>query len=203
MRKEYKKTIDFYNNNSIEYAKKSGVVFSKFLDIFISKIKKKEVLDIGCGPGHDSDYFYSNGIRVLGIDMSHSMINLAKRRYGKKIKFEINNVLDDDFFSKYKIKNLWMSALIMHFSGDDRSKFLKSVNNFIESVGMLGMIVPKSKKGDLRKINWEKNGCIFNTFSKKDINLILKEGDFKVIFIKEFIFRKQPWWFIVCKNRKN
>ena len=45
---------------------------------FSKLIKGKKVLDLGCGPGHDSYLFSELGFDVVGLDFSNEMIKRAK-----------------------------------------------------------------------------------------------------------------------------
>ncbi|MBD0293479.1 MAG: methyltransferase domain-containing protein [Jiangellaceae bacterium] len=42
------------------------------------------VADVGCGPGHVTEYLASLGLTVVGVDKSPRMIAVAKRRYPKR-----------------------------------------------------------------------------------------------------------------------
>jgi 2-polyprenyl-3-methyl-5-hydroxy-6-metoxy-1,4-benzoquinol methylase len=43
-----------------------------------------KLLEIGCGMGVDSGYFYANGFSVTGIDLASEHIQLAKRYFEYK-----------------------------------------------------------------------------------------------------------------------
>jgi len=50
------------------------------------------VADVGCGPGHVTDYLAEQGARVIGIDVSPGMVAVASSRYQGK-DFEIGSLL--------------------------------------------------------------------------------------------------------------
>jgi SAM-dependent methyltransferase len=52
-----------------------------------------KVCDLGCGPGHITEYLYNLGVNVIGIDISENMIKLAKER-NPSIRFDIGDMLD-------------------------------------------------------------------------------------------------------------
>jgi 2-polyprenyl-3-methyl-5-hydroxy-6-metoxy-1,4-benzoquinol methylase len=192
-----------YNRKSSNYAKESGVVISKFIELFISLLKDKEVLDLGCGIGHDTVYFFKRGIKVIGIDISPKMIEIAKKNYGNELNFEIRDILSPGFFKKYKkIKNIWISAVMMHINKNDRRTFLKKLNKFMDKEGIIGMFIPKKIKNDSRTDRWRKAGGVFDTFSVKEASNLLTENDFEIIQIKKFNFKKYPWWFILSKKKR-
>ena len=55
--------------------------------------KGARIIDVGCGPGHDSAFFNSLGFDTLGIDVSPKMIEAAKGRY-PQCAFAVMNGLD-------------------------------------------------------------------------------------------------------------
>lgn len=54
---------------------------------------EQPVLDLGCGPGHTTEYLTSLGLRATGVDLSPKMIEVASRLFPKS-RFEAG-----DFFA--------------------------------------------------------------------------------------------------------
>jgi len=50
----------------------------------LMEIKKGEaILDVACGPGFFANEFFKKGARVVGVDISEKLVNLAKKNYPK------------------------------------------------------------------------------------------------------------------------
>jgi SAM-dependent methyltransferase len=49
------------------------------------------VADLGCGPGHAARYLHDQGVRMLGIDLSPRMIDLARQR-SPDIEFRVGDM---------------------------------------------------------------------------------------------------------------
>jgi SAM-dependent methyltransferase len=49
------------------------------------------VADLGCGPGHVARYLHDQGVRMLGIDLSPRMIDLARQR-SPDIEFRVGDM---------------------------------------------------------------------------------------------------------------
>ena len=63
------KTIAVYDKIASEYAKKIDEYLPKpELQTFLSLLPKNAtILDAGCGPGRDCEYFVQHGLRVVGV----------------------------------------------------------------------------------------------------------------------------------------
>lgn len=67
--------------------------FNNFLEVpcmikAVGNVKGKKLLDIGCGAGVHAEKYYKKGAKVFGIDISKTMIDLAKKRC-PKIDFKV------------------------------------------------------------------------------------------------------------------
>lgn len=54
-----------------------------------------QIADIGCGPGHITDYLARRGLPVQGVDLSPAMIQLA-RRARPDLQFDLGSLLELD-----------------------------------------------------------------------------------------------------------
>lgn len=53
------------------------------------------VLDVGCGPGHWTQYLWHQGLDVTGVDLAPEMVALARERY-PHLTFERADLMDLD-----------------------------------------------------------------------------------------------------------
>jgi SAM-dependent methyltransferase len=67
-----------YNAKWSYFAKKVAPVILDFYAATPIGQKNKYVLDVCCGTGHLAVHFLENGYRVVGIDLSESMLNCAR-----------------------------------------------------------------------------------------------------------------------------
>jgi ubiquinone/menaquinone biosynthesis C-methylase UbiE len=68
-----------------------------------------QVIDIGCGPGHITDFLARRGSSVRGIDLSPAMIELA-RRARPDLRFDLGSMLELD------IPDESMGGVLAHYS---------------------------------------------------------------------------------------
>jgi len=65
--------------------KRPARAYNEFLEVpcmlsAVGRVKGKRLLDIGCGAGVHASAYIARGAKVYGIDISESMINLARKR---------------------------------------------------------------------------------------------------------------------------
>ena len=94
-----KSTVDVYNKIANQYAD----IFDKdlsdnpYLDKFLSKITTgKKILDLGCGTGRITSYYFDKGFDVIGVDLSPKMLEVAINKY-PKIDFRLEDIRKINF----------------------------------------------------------------------------------------------------------
>lgn len=85
-------------NNPIRAIIQEQYEIKAFLDVE-SRVKDKEVLEIGCGNGHGAtliDKYFHPG-KVYGIDIDERMIDKAKTNISSKYSFKVGDATQLDF----------------------------------------------------------------------------------------------------------
>lgn len=100
----------------------------------------KKVLDLGCGYGWHCKYAANHGAAsVLGIDISHKMLNIAKQK-NKDEKIEYQCIAMEDLDFEEASFDVIISSLAFHYVKDfeslanNISKWLKQGGEFVFSV---------------------------------------------------------------------
>jgi len=75
----------------------------------------KRVLDVGCAAGHLSAKLAERGADVLGIDLSQSMIGLAREKYGEHARFERADLAKPLDFLEDDSIDVITASLVMHY----------------------------------------------------------------------------------------
>lgn len=114
-----KKTIAVYNAKAKEYASKLDDYAPRpEQDKFISLIPKTGVvLDAGCGPGRDSEYFFQRGLSVTGVDLSKKLLEIAKNRV-PQVKFLKQDLRKLKFPSNH-FDGIWACASLLHLKREE------------------------------------------------------------------------------------
>jgi SAM-dependent methyltransferase len=63
----------------------------ELLDGFAALLPHGKALDVGCGPGHVGRYLSERGMAVVGVDLSPTMIEIA-RRLNPEMRFEVGDM---------------------------------------------------------------------------------------------------------------
>lgn len=103
---------------AISYSEKSGLA-----------------LDVGCGPGgRVTEKLISAGFKVHGLDVSTSMIALAKETH-PQCSFEVTDICQFESFKKYNLIVAWDS--IFHLPLDSQKSVLLKLSNLLKKNGIL------------------------------------------------------------------
>ncbi|MEN8907283.1 MAG: methyltransferase domain-containing protein [Clostridiales bacterium] len=148
MRKDFKnlreeeenitKAYNFSSNKYADYFKDEldeKTLDKELLNRFSKDINYGKVLDIGCGPGHISNYLFKIGCNVQGVDISKGMINVANKLF-KGIKFNIGDMFAIDERDNY-FDGVCSFYSIVNFSYENLDKVIKEYKRILKNNGLL------------------------------------------------------------------
>jgi SAM-dependent methyltransferase len=96
---------------------------------------QSKILDIGCGTGHHVDMLSSQGLDVIGIDISSAMIKKAKTNYPSR-NFEVADARDAEIFMSGSFTHI-MSLYFTIYYIEDKRQFLQNCYNWLMPGGSL------------------------------------------------------------------
>ncbi len=88
------------------------------------------VLDLPCGTGRLAETLLSDGFRVVGVDISASMLTVAARklqRFGSRFETRVGDVRELARTQRGVYDVALCARVLMHFPLDEQIEFLKSV----------------------------------------------------------------------------
>lgn len=179
------KIRDYYNENAQKYAESSGIVHPEIIDVFLSYMQGKKILDLGCGVGQDSKYFFSKGYSVIGIDFSEEMLKIAKS--GSDIDFILQDMRNLQF-EDGSFDGVWASSsLFTHLEKDERREVLQKISRILKPDGIFGGVFkPKVKEFP------------FNSFFREEIREEL--FSWRSLEFLTFMENGKPWEAFVCES---
>jgi len=100
------------------------ILWSKFIAILLD-LEVKNVLDIGCGSGDFCELANTNGLKIKGIDLSHTQIERAK----DKCECEVKDVceMDEKFDAAVAIFDV-----INYMDEEQLKRFFSCVENVVD-----------------------------------------------------------------------
>ena len=101
--------------------------------------KGMSILDVGCGTGSHLELYQRYKCNLYGIDMSPSMLNVARERLGDTAQLELGDATDMPYENKKF--DLVISMLTLHeMSPETRSAVLNEVKRVLKDDGRLLLI---------------------------------------------------------------
>ena len=195
--KEEKHIKGSYNRGAKAYTRKwSGP--HDFTDTyrknFIALLPEKcRILDIGCGPGHDTSCFADEGFHVTAIDMSEEMVALASTRESRA-DFKVMDMrelsFEEDFFD-----GIWISFAFLHIKQSDAKPTLEGFYRVLRNDGYLCILAHTNTATvyDLREITGLRDdddnpmSTYVQEWKKEDLERTLDEASFEVIESTAFV----------------
>lgn len=98
-----------------------------------------DVLDLGCGPGRDLDYFASCGHRVTGIELNPDFVAMCHRRHSV-VHADLRDL--SKYFSTQVCDGIWAQASLVHLSAEELPGVLVDFFGLLRNEGLLYLSVP-------------------------------------------------------------
>ena len=165
-----------------------------FNDMKTNNVKK--VLELGSGHGRDTTFFASNAIEVQALDYSvvaTDILNKIAKERGLPIKSQFIDVgsspvpFPDGYFDavySHMLFNMRFSEDQLHFMFSEIRRVLKLKGlNFFSVRNHNDKSYGKGRKID--KGIYDINGFQIRFFTKKEIQVLVQQGGFETLWIKE------------------
>lgn len=176
-----KKTIAVYNAKAKEYASKLDEYAPRpEQDKFISLLPQgATILDAGCGPGRDSEYFAQHGLNVTGVDLSEKLLEIAKNRV-PQIEF-LKQDLRKLEFPAQSLDGIWACASLLHLQREEIPAVLQGFHKILKENGILFILV-KEGKGEANVAEKLSSYAVrhFTYFMSDELKMLVENAGFIV-----------------------
>lgn len=161
------KTIEYYNKNvELFVSSTKDVEFNKMQNMLLKYLKKGDyILDLGCGSGRDSKAFLEKGFKVVSVDGSEKLCNIASSYIGQEVIF----TTFQNFKSDIKFNGIWACASILHLPYKDLKEVIKNLRNNLKEEGYFYL---SFKYGEFEG---ERNGRYFTNMTEKKFRNLIKD----------------------------
>lgn len=168
---------------------------------FFEEKSLKDILVPGVGYGRNAKVFTDNGMHVVGIEISKTAIELAKKHYGDTITIYHGSVTEMPFDGK-KYDGIFCYALIHLLDKEERGKLILDCYNQLRDGGyMIFTTITKEaetygKGTEISKDRFEMFGGVKMFFY--DSETIQEEfGNVHLLDVTE-VTENYPFYFITC-----
>ena len=152
---ELSKYYDLINQKYVPYEK-----HFTFIEGALGKYGKKphRILDLACGTGTHSVYFARNGYEVVGVDLSHDMLEIAREKARSavvQIKFLQGDMRDLHFDKEFDCSLCINQSAMYCLTYSDISALLVGVKNSLKEGGVFIMdFLSKYDEGEFTGKEW-------------------------------------------------
>ncbi len=157
--------MSYYDENAQAFIDNTlNIDMAELYSKFIEKLPAKGmILDIGCGPGRDLNYFYKNGFRAIGLEPSEELASFA-RKYSN---CEVIGTTIQNFESNQLFDGIWACASLLHLESSILIESFKKVSGMMNDNSVFYC---SFKLGDFEGY---RNGRFFNDQTLESISKIL------------------------------
>jgi SAM-dependent methyltransferase len=173
-------TIRSYDVSAREYADRFAAVDLRALhQRFLALIPDgdKPVLDAGCGPGRDCEFFTACGLKVIGADISAGLLGLASQR--TKV-----NLMRCDLrwlpFGNQSFRGVWSCASLVHLAHKDAERAIRGFGRVLIPGGTLFLSV-RDGTGQEWRTDSKGRRRWFQLYEKNTLEEIVASNGFNII----------------------
>ncbi len=156
-------------------------------DKFISCLKPGDrVVDVGCGSGTKSKYLLKNGLKVLGIDFSEKMVEIAKKE-NPDADFLVMDLYHIDGL-KEMYDGVFAQAVLLHVPKKDVKDAVKKLWCIIKRNGYIYVAVKEKKsEGPEEEIKVDKDygheyARFFSYFTIGEVKGLIKDLGVEIVY---------------------
>jgi SAM-dependent methyltransferase len=115
-----------------------GRWFPALEEAFLERMTSRDLIaDLGCGPGLDGVRFIQAGFRVVGMDLSASMLAIAARSLGGSVAQADLRALPTGSGS---LDGIWCCAALLHVPELDTPRVLQGFRRALKPGGSLALV---------------------------------------------------------------
>lgn len=136
-----KNVADYYNKTATGWSdewlkeKKQSTILEKFYNCFAQVgTSRPRILDLGCGAGYDSKIINKLGARVVGIDLSEKLIDIAKTSV-PSCKFFVGDI-NESMTKLGKFDGVLCLATIIHVDITKMKTVMQNIADVLKKGGL-------------------------------------------------------------------
>jgi len=175
-------------------------------DKFISLLPSGgTVLDVGCGPGIKSRYLISKGLKVVGIDFSEKMVEIAGRKASGG-DFRVVDIYKLEDVPE-KFDGIFAHAILLHIPKKNVPAILQNTKDKLKNGGYLYVAVKEAKSDHPEEEVLKESDYgyeyerFFSYFSMVEIKKYLAELNMEICFEAITSYNKNNWVQVIARRQ--
>lgn len=195
--KEQKDTIEYYNTHADEYCAETRDVNMSGLYAEFGKYLKPgcKILDLGCGSGRDSKYFYDKGYQVVAVDPSIEMCKKTR----ELVPIDVLEMRAEDLKFENEFDAVWACASLLHIN---RKYMPLTLDKILKSLKSKGVLYASWKTGN---DELTQSYRMFTNYSKEEV-IDLFEASMSSLIVElwitqDSIKRNISWTNVIIKKQ--
>jgi SAM-dependent methyltransferase len=142
----HKETVDFYNADAAAYVARRANAYQDQIGAFIKRVgAKSDVLELGCGGGHDAELMIASGVNVTPTDGSAELCRLAEARLGRPVRVMRFDELD----AQEVFDGVWANRSLLHVPSDALPGVLRRIWRALKPGGLFFASYKSGNGGEL------------------------------------------------------
>ncbi len=208
--KGFADTIAWYDANAEKYA---ATIQDKanfaMLDQFAALVGKgAKILDAGCAAGRDTKFLQDRGLLVTGLDISQSLLAIARQKY-PELEFVEGNFLNLPFIDN-TFDGVWARASLLHLETvEDVIRALSEFNRVLKPGGVIHVYIKQQlgeEKASVVSDSLSNHDRFFQWFTKTEIEELLQKTGFVITMIEDNVAdlsgREEVKWITVLATKR-
>lgn len=156
------------------------------------------ILDLGCGPGRDTNFYREQSYRVVGADLSQGMLEEARRRTpgGTFVRADMRRLP----FKDRSFQGIWASASFLHLPKGSAGLALNEMQRVLDDNGVLFMAVRRGEAESWREPEDAPARFYFAYYQSDELAAKVGQAGFEILSLSEYFSKdqKQPDGSPVC-----
>lgn len=155
----------------------------------------KNVLELGCGTGKNTEYLIENAEKILSVDFSEKMLSIAREKIDSpKVEFRKADITEDWSWAEMKFDLVTCNLILEHIS--DLEPVFKKAFSKLEKGGhfFVSELHPfKQYKGTKARFETSNGRIELETYTHhiSDFTSAAKAAGFKIVKINEYFDEDQ------------
>ena len=172
---------------------------------FVSFLKPNAlVLDVGCGAGIKSKYLLNKGLKVVGIDFSEKMIEIAEREV-PEATFHVANIKDLSGL-KGSFDGIVAHAALLHIPKSECGDVVQGLRNKLVDGGYLYIAVKQKREGGKEEEILKEGDYgyeyerFFSYFTLSEIQKYIADAEMEICYENVALYGHTNWIQIICRK---